>query len=120
MIRSKEYIYCPYCGKTVSLDNLDDTIDSQEEMCPHCKNEIHLEIEWKPIIKATKMEQRCCLECGTEVKMSFLSFDVESKVRKYMDIPDDEYCLCHKCNTKLKMTDVSGDAFNFMMRKRYK
>lgn len=121
MIRKDYYIYCPHCGEeiVVKKDELDVDIDSFEIECKHCKKEVHVEVEYKPIFITEKIERRYCMECGEEFGFIYKPLKEKDKVRKYSDIPDEQYCLCHKCETKLKFEDIKEGDFKFILRKRH-
>ena len=98
MIRKDYYIYCPHCGEEIVIkkDELDVDIDSFEIECKHCKKEVHVEVEYKPIFITEKIERRYCMECGEEfgfiggcaviVLLIFISFECIMVARKAKDI----------------------------------
>ena len=118
MIKNGYFIYCPYCGEEIKIDNneLDPEIDEFEIQCCHCNHDIHIQVEYKPIFQVDKLESGYCMECGES--FSFVRNTNIEKVNKYADIPDEQYCLCKCCETKLKFQDKCGD-FKFIMRKRH-
>ena len=120
MIRSDYYIYCPHCGEEVTIKkhDLDPEIDQFDIKCHGCNKEIHVEVEYRPIFQVDKLTRGCCLECGEELAYVSKPLTEKDKVSKYMEVPDEQYCLCHKCETKLKFEDVTQGDFKFIMRKR--
>lgn len=119
---SKEvyFIYCPYCGEELTLDAISDSNDAGFITCtnPKCNKELKYEIEWKPTFTVEKADRGLCLECGCETSFTTRP---NKKVLKYESVPDDQYCLCHQCETKLKAEDVTNrTGFSFVPRKKRK
>lgn len=45
---------CPFCGKDINMDEemVDHIIDGEppyELVCPHCENEMKVDVEWEPV-----------------------------------------------------------------------
>lgn len=119
MIKGTYCIYCPCCGEEIYVkeSELDLEIDVFKTKCtnPDCNHSIEVSIEWKPLFHTKEIKQGVCLECNDDVEYTM---DFVSKVSKYQDVDDRDYCLCRKCETKLKMEDVvKREGFKFELRK---
>ena len=113
------FIYCPYCGEELKLENISaESNDAGFFTCtnPKCNKELKYEVEWRPTFTVEKADRGLCLECGCET--SFTT-QPSKKVLKYESIPNEQYCLCSKCQTKLQAEEVTAKTgFSFTPRKR--
>lgn len=96
-------VNCPYCEH---INNIDlDGLDNFDQECNNCEKEFEVSVEYEPVINASEIIYKICIDCGNEYRYDGQSHPIPKKYED--DYENKNYFVCEDCYCKETFKDLN-------------